>query len=96
MCLECGFESGEGGCVLNVCGECVPEGGGSNRESPVPPGATSGLADLQKVVIFGPEGTGGGVGYNKSREVGGCQIIECFVGGEQDFVVDSLFDGEPV
>ena len=52
--------------------------------------------DLQKVVVTRPEGTGGDVGFNKSREVGGCQVIECFVGGEQDFVVDSLLDGEPV
>ena len=79
-----------------MLGEYVPEGGGSNRESPVPPGATIGLVDLQKVVVTRPEGTGGDIGFNESREVGGCLVIECFVGGEQDFVVDSLLDGEPV
>ena len=65
MCFKCGFEGSEGGGVLNVLGEYVPEGGGSNRESPVPPGATIGLLDRQKVVVSRPEGTGGDVGFNK-------------------------------
>ena len=34
--------------------------------------------------------------FQEVGEVWGCQVVECFVGDEECFEVDSLFDGQPV
>ena len=67
-----------------MIGECVPEVGGSDREGPVPPGAVLGLADLQEVGFAGAEGAGGDIRFEEVGEVRRCQVIEGFVGGDQD------------
>ena len=79
-----------------MVGECIPEVGGGDREGPVPPGAVLGLSDLQEVGFAGPEGAGGDVWFEEIGEIRRCQVIEGFVGGDKDFEVNSLLDGEPV
>ena len=96
MGFECGFEGGEGGGSSEVVGECIPEVRCGNMESSVPPGAILGLADGQEVSFSRPEGAQGDVGFKEVGEIVGSQVIECFVGGDEDFVMDSLFDREPV
>jgi len=36
------------------------------------------------------------MGDEKVRQVGRGQVVECFESQEEDFEVDTLFDGEPV
>ena len=76
--------------------ECIPEVWGRNGEGSVTPGAVLGRADSQEVGFSRPEGAQGDVGFKEVGEVGGSQVIECFVGGDEDFVVYPLFYREPV
>ena len=96
MCFEWGFEGGEGGGISEVIWECIPEFWGRNIEGSVPPGAVLGCAGGEEIGFSRPEGAQGDVGFKEVREIGGSQVIECFVGGDEDFVMDSLFDREPV
>ena len=91
-----GFEGREGGGVSDALGEFIPEGGGGHGEGPVAPGSALGLGDLEEASPTGPEGTSRDMWLEEVGEVRGSQVMQCFVGGEEYFEVDSLFDRQPV
>ena len=97
MGFQSRFERREGGSVSDAFRKCIPEGGGGHRERSVAPGPAPGLlGDLEEAGVAGSEGTGWDMWLEEVREVGGGQVVKCFVGGKEHFEVDSLGNWEPV
>ena len=65
---------------MNVFGKGVPEGGGSNRESSIPPGSVLGCGDSEENGIRRTKGAGRDVRVEKVCEVGGGLVVEFFMG----------------
>ena len=54
------------------------------------------MGDIQEVCISRPEGAGGIIAFDEVTEVLGSLVIEGFVSGDQYFIVNPVFDWEPV
>ena len=54
------------------------------------------MCELQEVSVSGPEIAGGIIAFNKIAEVLGSLVIEGFIGGDQYFEVNPVFNWEPM
>ena len=90
------FEYVHGWGVTDSLGERVPEGGGCHTKGSVPEGPEFGSWFDEEAHVCGPQRSGWDVVTEEIGEVLGGQAVEGFVGEQEEFISDAVFDREPV
>ena len=77
--------------IINI--RRVAEGGGSDGEGPLPPCMVLGSTQRgEEVGMSTSEFAGGSMSMQEVSDVGGGQVAQEFVGEEENFELDSLFE----
>ena len=91
-----GLKQGDGVNVPDGGGEGVPEAWGGAAEGSSPHGGQASWRDGEVGGRGGSETSGGDVNLDEVGQVGGGQVMDCFESMEEDFVINTEFDGEPM